>query len=454
MWGNSLNFNPLHFYKIVEMKGLVNRVTCWLGIWGWIAMVAGASSCKKVDSDPPAVALSLPVDAFSVQGNSEFEIAGVASDNEGLATITATLYETATEVVVQSTSITATGLSKRFSFMMPAGDRYTTTGQYTLRVTAADAAQNLGTALTQINVQELPLLYRGAVWAGDLGAQSYAVHGLDTAGTVAPGPSGVSNVAGLLVDNRNEQLVAVQSTPGWIRAWDLEGFAPLFQLDLPQGTGSETFTGLSMNKGKYYCSLRVPAFLRSYRFDGSPVNDFEQALHPGTAVLAMDDRIYMGLQGVVGSPTKLDAYDATGANLLATQLMDWPAAQILELNDGQLLVCGNLAGEGRLMVLDRMAVTTEREVTLGSAFIGAATANGRAWVLSDQGVQEFFPDNGNLSGLLVTGSYTAIAVDATLNRLFLGGNGVVEVHGGAGNLLAAINGTYGQVQFIDIRYNK
>jgi hypothetical protein len=435
---------------------IANSVNVRLGKgWALCAIIACLYiGCKQTDRDAPTVALSAPSDGFAVVADSDFVIAGVASDEQGLSSITATLFETETGVLIQSKTISITGLSSQFSFEMAAGDRYTTTGLYTLKVTAVDGAGNFGSAFTQIQIQELPLVYLGAVWAGDQGTGHYSLHQLDTAGTLHAGPAGLQALSGLLADNRNGQLVGVQSTPGWLRAWSMEGLDPLWQFDLPQGTGATTYRGISMNHNRYFAALEVPDYVRAYRFDGTSINGFEQALHPATAVLGTHERVYAGLQGVVGLPTKLDAYDAVGGDLIATVPLDWAVSGILPLNDAQLLVWGNEAGMGRLLVVDRVAMTVDQATPLTETLVAAATANGRAWVLTDQGLYEYFGTGGTLSGMLVAGTYTALAVDASSNRLLLGGIDRVEVRSGAGALLETHLGAFGQVQFIDIRYNK
>jgi hypothetical protein len=249
-------------------------------------------------------------------------------------------------------------------------------------------------------------------------------------------------------------VVAVQTTPGWLRGWDLEGLSPVFQVDLPQGSGATTYRGVSMNSKKYYAALAVPSYVRSYRFDGATVSDFGDALHPATAIYASSDRVYAGLQGVLGSPLKLDAYDAVGDGLVASQALDWPALEIAPLGDDTLLVGGNLAGNGQLLVLDRQTLARGRALSLTETLVGIATANGRAWVLTDAALYEYFAGSGTLSGALVSGSYTALAVDATLNRVLLGGTNVVELRTGAGSLQRSFTGAYGAVKFIDVRYNK
>jgi hypothetical protein len=426
---------------------------------GFFCLLLGASlllcpSCKKQDHDAPSVALSRPADGNTVIADSNFIVEGIASDDQGLSSITAILYASISEEVVASRTVPISGLKQSFSFEMSAGDRYTAAGEYALRVTAVDLAGNHGAAFTQINVQALPLAYWGVAWAGDQGGGSYALHWMDTAGVVHAGPAGIQRLVGMFADNRSGQLVAVQTVPGILRAWDWEDFSPLFQVDLPQGTGSETFAGLSMEGTQYFAALKVPPYLRSYRNDGAPINDTEEALHPGTAILATKERVYMGLEGIVGIPLKLDAYDAAGENLLATQLLDWAVEEVLELNADQLLVCGNLQGQGKILVLDRQSLQRDQETDAVGTFVAAATANGRAWILTDQGVYEYFATNGTLSAALVTGNFTALGVDATRNQLFLGGMDQVGVYSGAGALLTTRSGSYGTIKFIDTRYNK
>jgi hypothetical protein len=413
-----------------------------------------APACKKEDHDPPSVALSQPDEGFSIIADHPFTIAGRAFDDQGLTGITAILYHSVTEVIVQTESITIDGLERDFSFTMPAGDRYTETGEYTLQVTARDAAENKGSAFIQIHVQELPLEYRGVVWAGENTSNQYAVYKRDTAAILTAGPSGLNDMTGLLMDSRNDQVVATLSGEGKLLGWDVEDFSPLFTVDLPQGIGTETFSGISMNAGAYYAALREPAYLRSYRFDGAPVNNFDDVLHPATAVMATADRIYLGVAGFQGTPMKVDAYDPVGEGLLSTQVLDWEVERILPLDADHILVCGNEGGLGRIYVLDRQSLVRVETLDLMEGFRDAATANGRAWLLMDTGLYEFYPATGTCSAILAPGDYQALAVDATQIRLFLGGQDVVEVRTGAGAFVEEVTGGFGQVEFIRVHYNK
>jgi hypothetical protein len=419
-----------------------------------MALLVCVAGCKKEDRDPPAVALSLPGDGFTVSADSMFRVTGVASDDVELATISATLFESNTGTIVQTNTISVSGPNVHFDFEMRAGDRYTPAGSYSLKVTALDKAENPGSALTMLTIQELPLVYLGAAWAGDQGNGNFAVTVLDTAGRALQGPVGLQNLSDLMVDSRFGQLAAVQSTPGWLRAWDLSSLGPLYQIDLPQGTGATTFTGLSMNYNRYFAALAVPYYVQSFTFAGAAVSDFEQATFPSTAIHATNDRVYVAVQGLVGSPTKIDAYDAASNQLQATYVTDWPIASLLSLGDGQLLAGGNDGNTGKVLVLDRASMVVDQLVTLPGRYLGAATAGDRAWVMTDAAVYELFKTNGTLSSALVTGAYSAIAVDATRDRLFLGGADLVEVRSGAGALQASYTGAYGAVRFIDIHYNK
>jgi hypothetical protein len=436
------------------MKPIQHRVRHWFNWLLLLSLAATLSHCKREDTDPPAVAISSPSDGFQVIADSEFTIAGVASDDQGLSSITATIYEAVTEQVIGSKTVSVSGLSATFNFKMSAGDRYTPFGQYTLRVVAMDAGRNVGAASTLMGIQALPLVYLGAVWAGDQGGNRYGLFVLDSATNVVSGQSGLEDLTGMLADNRNQQLVTVQSAPSFFRLWSIDRLDPLFESSLPVGTGTASYTGVTMNQSKYFCSLQSTGYLQGYRFDGMPLATFGDASYPATAVYASADYVYAGLQAILGAPMKLDAYDAISRSLRATEVLDWPAKGILSLNDAQILVWGNLGNNGQLLVLDRKSLQRDEELVLSGSIVGAATANDRAWILTTAGVYEFYPSNGTLSASLVTGSYTAIAVDATLNRLFLGGNGIVEIRSGAGVLQGTIPGGFGQVKFIDMRYNK
>lgn len=422
-----------------------------LGIFAMVILVVG---CKHEDGEPPATALSLPGDGFVVVANSEFEVAGRASDNEGLVSVTAVLFETFTEQIVQTTSIAISGMETDFSFRMPAGDRYTEGGDYTLRVTAADKAGNEGSAFLQITVQALPLEFKGLVWAGESGGGAFSIFTQDTAGNVLSGPGGLNSMVDLLMDSRNGQIVAAQSNAGVLSAWDFEEFTPMFQTTLPQGTGTETFSGIAMNRNGFYAAVRVPEYLRSYRFDGSPKNNFEQVLYPGTAVMATSDKVYLGVSGILGSPRKVDVYDIANESLEATQVLDWDVLRILAIDADEILVCGNSSGLGRIFVLDRQSLIRNQETELLEGFRDAMTANGRVWVLTDSGMMEYFPSNGTLSSVLMAGDFSALGVDAARNRLFIGSTDRIDIVTGAGALLGMVQGGFGDVRFISTYYNR
>ncbi|MEY3444419.1 MAG: hypothetical protein RLZZ519_2700, partial [Bacteroidota bacterium] len=194
---------------------------------GMIGFVLALTGCRVEDREPPACALSSPGGAFNVVANSEFEIAGRASDNKGLVSVTAVLFETFTEQIVQTASIPISGMETDFSFSMPAGDRYTESGDYTLRVTAADKAGNEGSSFLQITVQELPLVYKGLVWAGESGGGAFSIFTQDSTSNVFAGPTGLLDMVDLLMDSKNGQIVAAQSNTGVLSGWDFDEFTPM-----------------------------------------------------------------------------------------------------------------------------------------------------------------------------------------------------------------------------------
>ncbi|HEX2899680.1 MAG TPA: hypothetical protein VHS96_08175, partial [Bacteroidia bacterium] len=350
--------------------------------------------------------------------------------------------------------VTLSGVQNNFEFAMPAGDRYTEGGDYTLRVTASDKAGNEGSAFVQITLQELPLAYHGLVWAGEGIGGGFSVFKQDTGNVTTAGPGGLQGMSDLLMDSRNDQIITCQSAAGTLTGWDFDDFSQIFRTDLPQGTGSATFSGLAMNRSGYFASLRVPAYLRSYRFDGSPKNNFDDAGYPGTAVMATADKVYLGVSGLLGSPRKLDVYDVAGENLEATQVLGWEVMRILAVNDAEIVACGNNNGLAQVLVLDRQSLVRYQEKELQETFIDAVAANGRVWLLTDQGLREFYPGDGSASALLVAGNFSAVGVDATQNRIFLGGANVIEVVTGAGAPLAQWTGSFGNVKFIKTHYNR
>ncbi|MFN8395387.1 MAG: hypothetical protein U0176_12155 [Bacteroidia bacterium] len=429
---------------------------------GWrsgllLLMVAGSmglTSCKEEDTDPPAVSLGEPGSGFSVEANTEFRIAGRATDDREVTQVTAILFDTQTETVVRTHSESLEGPRVDFDFMMPAGDRYTPGGEYTLMVTAMDAAENTGSAFQQITVQELPLEFRGVYWAGQGGGNLYQVGWRDTSAVVHTGPGGLYSLSDLLVDSRNDQVVATQSLDGAIWGWDATDFTNIFQVNLSEGMGTETFSGVSNNRKGYYCSVRVPSYLRGYRSDGSVLGEFDDAVYPGTAVLATADRVYLGQRGVLGTPMKLDVYDANTRALQATQVVDWTVGRIVEVNEEQIAVSGNMNGMGQILVLDRGSLVRNEETELTDSIVDMVSGSGRVWVLTESGLYEYFVASGTLSSVLVSGTYSALGIDAASVRIFLGKQDAIEVRTGAGSLVEEIMGSFGAVRFIRSRYNK
>jgi hypothetical protein len=245
-----------------------------------------------------------------------------------------------------------------------------------------------------------------------------------------------------------------KSIPGVLSAWTFDDFTPMFRTELSQGTGVETFTALAMNRNALYASLKVPEYLRSYRFDGSPKNNFEQALYAGTAVLASNEKVFLGVSGLLGTPKKIDLYDIGNEVLEATQVLDWDVERILDVNSDEIVVCGNLNGLAQIFVLDRQSLVRKEETGLLEGFRDAVTSRGRVWVLTDSGLMEYFPSNGTVSAVLVAGDFSALGVDAAQNRLFLGTNDRIDIVTGAGALIETITGAFGELKFIRSYYNK
>lgn len=455
-----MGFCPSLILRYFEGKMLIKAKSGFLlrGRWGLFAMsVVGVmcfSACKDEDHDPPAVSLGVPGSGFSVEANSEFRIAGRATDDREVRQVTAMLYDTQTGTVVRTRTETVEGPRVDFDFMMPAGDRYTPSGEYTLVVTAMDAAENTGSAFQQITVQELPLEFRGLYWAGEGSGNQHTVHWRDTTGALHTGPGGLFALSDLLVDSRNSQVVATLSLDGAIWCWDASDFTNIFHVNLSEGMGTATYSGVSMNRKGYFTSVLVPPYLRGYRSEGSSLGNFDEAGYPGTAVLATDEKVYLGLRALLGTPTKLDVYDAASQALQATQVVDWKVSQIVEVDDEQIAACGNRNGLGQILVLDRTSLVRNEETELTDSIVDMVSADGRVWVLTESGLYEYFVSSGTLSTVLVAGAYNSIGIDAARVRIFLGKQNGIEVRTGAGSLVEEINGGFGTVRFIQSLYNK
>lgn len=453
-FGSSMIFRYFHTHMTESLK----TMSLLLGRNGFLILMVtaclGLSSCKDEDMDPPAVSLGVPGSGFSIEANSEFRIAGRATDDRGVTQVTAILYETSTETVVRTHSENFQGAKVDFDFTMAAGDRYTDGGEYTLMVRAMDAAQNTGSAFQQVTIYELPLAYRGLYWAGEGSGNLHQIHWRDTTGTIHAGPGGLYSLSDLLVDSRNDQVVASMSLDGALWGWDATDFTNIFHVNLAEGIGTETYSGISMNRKGYYTSLRVPPYLRGYRSDGSAMGNFDDALYPATAVLATADKVYLGVQGVLGSPTKVDVYNGVSRALESTEVVDWRIDHIVDVDDAQIAVCGNRSGLGQILVLDKTSLVRNEVTELTEPIMDMVSAGGRVWVLTAGGLHEYFVSAGSLSPLLAGGSYECLGVDAAQARIFLGKQDAIEVRTWAGSLVEEIAGAFGRVHRIRARYNK
>ncbi len=404
------------------------------------------------------MALSAPSSGFVVEGNTSFLVEGKASDETGLGNVTAIISDLVTGQIIASKSVSAEGLSDNFSIEIDAGDRYTPTKEYMLRVTAQDLAGNNGSGFANIEIIEFPLAFRGLMYASNAQQDIWNIAAWmktsDTTTATLAGPTGLNAVSGILSDDRNEFFVLVQSESGTLRSYDQTLFDVAYVNELNEGGAFPVLTDIGMNATSYFAPSQVPPYLRVFRDDGSSKGDFEDMLYPGTAVCVTDSRVYAGAKGVLGSPLKLDAYNLQTEALAASINVDWEVLKILEINEDQIAAFGNKNGLGYVDVIDKTTFTKDWELSLDADFVDAAAANGQCWVLTSAGLKALIVGSGTFSNALATGTYHALAVDKKSNRLYLGTSNGIEERATTGVLLRQIPTSGGPVKMIAPVYNK
>lgn len=404
------------------------------------------------------MALSAPVSGFVAQGNSKFLVEGKASDETGLSSVTATISDLITGQIVATASTSLDGLEDQFSFEISAGDRYTATNSYMLRVAATDKAGNNGSAFANIVIIEFPLAFKGICFATNPLTNNWNIHSAikESNGTfqIINGPTQMQDVSGLLSDNRNEFFAISQSNGGILSIFEQEQFDLLYENRLNVGTSFPVLVGLDMSRNSYFSPSQTPPYLRVFRFDGSSKGDIEDMYYPGTAVCITESKVFAGARGVLGSPIKLDAYNLENEKLSGSVGSDFEIEEIVSINDDLIASFGNLNGVGRVDICDAQSLIKDWELTLDGEFVAAAGGNGRIWVLTSTSLKEINPILGTFSAPIVTGNYYALAYDRSDNRLFLGTSSDIEMRTLDGTLLSRIAGSNGPVKMIKIIYNK
>lgn len=416
-------------------------------------VLLACSACKKEDDTPPAVSILAPANGSAHVAASAMPVQVSASDDGGLASVTALLTSDLLGTTVSSASISLTGNSDTRSFNMVCGDRYTATGSYTLSVTAYDKAGNNSRATIALQVSETPLvLYRTIFTVYPPSVGIYQLFSIDSAGFSDAGPYLGDSVAGLLVENRHQRAVVALRDDGSVRAYHPEDFqADFVYQPFPSQHALNGIGSAGMNG--YLISYETPPYLRQLDRNGLWQNDWDGLVYPVRNAYYDESQLYLSVHGLLDQPIKLDRYNYTGENLTNARPLSCDLLYIARSGD-ELVGAGPVGNQTRIYRLSLPSLVVLDSATIGSPYIGGAHGGNQHFILTQSGLARVDLPNFSLNVNFVTGNYTAVGFEPSRNQVWLGTNGQLDVYDLNGQNVTSHITSPGEVRHIGFQLNK
>lgn len=411
------------------------------------------AACKKEDDTPPAIGILAPANGSAHVAASAMAVQVSASDDGGLASVTALLTDDLLGTTVSSASATLTGNSDTRSFNMVCGDRYTATGAYTLSLTAYDKSGNSSRATIALQVSETPrVLYRTVFTVYPPSVGIYQLFSIDSAGFSDAGPYLGDSVADLLVENRHQRAVVALRDDGSVRAYHPEDFqADFVYQPFPRQHALNGIRSAGVNG--YLIAYETPPYLRQLDRNGLWQNDWDGLVYPVRNAYMDASQLYLSVHGLFDQPIKLDRYNYTGENLTNARPLSCDLLYLARSGDA-LIGAGPSGNQTRIYRLGLPSLVVLDSATIGSPYIGGANGGDHHFILTQSGLARLDLPNFSLNANFVTGNYTAVGFEPSRGQVWLGGSGALEVYDLNGQLVTSHITSFGEVRHIGFHLNK
>lgn len=401
-------------------------------------------SCKEKDNRLPFLNVESPAEGSQLQACDELIVSGVCSDEGGLSQALIRLDYSGSEL---QTVIFDGEIEGTFSVRLKAGDRYLPGGLYKLVVTVSDLSGNTNSDFTDLFITELPLeLSRITLASEDTqGNCSFYSRAAGENSFTAVGPL-LTDYIDLRSDSRDQALLLLRS--GSFQALDPLNLSPLF---------SQTLANLSSfdnNNRDYVIGASSSPYLRRIKSSGADAGTYPDIIEPVTAVYLSEEGIYIGNRDLPAFSYSINLINRSQNTLIGNSSSDYQIDQILSGGKQQILTFGNENGQMRYAVYDSITLQIEATQTIGETFISATNGPNKVFVLTDAGLRQWDAGTGQLSGIWISGTYTALAYEKQSGEIWLAGINEIRRYNLNGQLTNTETGSFGEVAKISFLYNK
>lgn len=411
-------------------------------------------SCKKKDTEPPTLQVSLPAENSIHQALDNVVIKGSASDNNIVESIKVTLKTVSGTSVLETKSVSGGTRDLDFETTFSLDDIYLETGGYYFKITAYDSDGNHSSEFINVHIDEFPRRLKGVYYIHEdvLNTNIYLVDSTwsDQLKYQYSGDfmNGFSNDYG--------QAIAVSG--------DTTGDLHIYAYD---GSGSSTITVSSALPNPKFTSLRQDGKatyisyyngkISGYTVSGSGMNAFyiESGYYPVDFNLN-EEYIVVVERGLSGGQTNISSYYTSSGSKHSTYNQITGTVQdliVTATNTANLFVKD--AGSLYLYQLDIRSNQYTLLKNLGNTDIYDIAPNrtGAYYLLLNTGVSLYNPD-GNSIQQIASGTFDALAYDDLSNQLFTSSGNTITVRNGTSGAAIGNYSMKGNVNKIVLWYNK
>jgi hypothetical protein len=375
------------------------------------------SSCRKVDDELPTINVTQPLNNSSYAFDQYINIQGTATDETKLKTVKAELFTSTMESVGLTVEQEASNNSFDFSMGLLLDDRYLTTGQYILKISAIDRSGNEKSTFKNVSYTELPYALESIYVINTAGTSAFQLHKVfNTTTTYIRNFTG--GFAGAVANLFHRQLIFAGNGFGKLSAYD-----PL--TDQISWEVSPLQTLGSYFKFVYYNAADKLAFVASEDVKVKGYNKtgaIQSLVSPsGTLVpyyIFIQDE-YMFLARKQALTSEFSSYYQTTNTLFQNMSVTGDVVSVIKKNDDELYLFTNNGSNSAMQIYTIANGTVWSPIAMPAGNVNAAVHNttNEIFIAHESGILRYSYANNSLVTWVPGVNASKLYYDAVNSRL-------------------------------------
>ncbi len=375
------------------------------------------SSCRKVDDELPTINVTQPLNNSSYTFDQYINIQGTATDETKLKTVKAELFTSTMESVGLTVEQEASNNSFDFSMGLLLDDRYLTTGQYILKISAIDRSGNEKSTFKNVNYTELPYALDAIYVVNEAGTSAFQLHKVhNTTTTYIRNFTG--GFAGAVANLFHRQLILAGNGFGKLSAFDPLTEQISWEVSPLQTLGSY-FKFLYYNAAdKLTFVASDDVLVKGYNKTGS----VQSLISPSGAlvpyyIFIQDEYVFLARKQALSS--EFSSYYQSTNTIFQSMSVTGDVVSVIKKNDDELYLFTNNGSNSAMQIytIDNGAVWTPIAMPSGNVNAAVHYTSNEIFIAHETGILRYSYSNNSLVTWVSGVNATKLYYDAVNSRL-------------------------------------